>query len=354
MSTPPTLDLQMPLKLLIDTSVWLDLAKDYRQQPVVGALEDLVASGVVELLVPEVVLGEFARNKDRIAADATRSLQSHFNLVRDAVSRFGTEEQKAGTLKSLNEIDHAANMKGEAANGSISRIERLLSAAPVLPVTDTIKVRVTDRAIAGRAPYHRSRNNVADALIIETYAERIVDRQGDDRFAFVTHNVKDFSDPAGDQRSPHPDLLPLFDATASLYSISLVDIIKGLGEDLLADHDMEFNGLFQSRRLSEIMDAEHLLFRQVWYNRHWNLRSGVESGEIRITSRSKFNRLKGYHPEVVVDEIWKGALAAAKRTEEEVGIDNLGPWDDFEWGMINGKLSALRWVMGDEWDMLDT
>jgi hypothetical protein len=49
-----------------------------------------------------------------------------------------------------------------------------------------------------------------------------------------------------------------------------------------------------------------------------------------------------------------GALAAAKRTEDEVGRENLGPWTDFEWGMLNGKLSALRWILGDEWDMLDT
>lgn len=43
-----------------------------------------------------------------------------------------------------------------------------------------------------------------------------------------------------------------------------------------------------------------------------------------------------------------------KKAEEEVGITELGPWSDFEWGMVNGKLSAIRWGLGDEWDMLDT
>jgi hypothetical protein len=66
----------MALKLLVNTAVWLDLAKDYRQQPVIAALEDLVAAGEIELIVPQVLLDEFARNKERVAIDATWSLQS--------------------------------------------------------------------------------------------------------------------------------------------------------------------------------------------------------------------------------------------------------------------------------------
>ena len=335
--------------------MWLDLAKDYRQQPVIAALEDLVAAGEIELLIPQVLLDEFARNKERVAMDATRSLQSHFNLVRDAVSRFGEESEKAATLKSLNEVDHAAILKGEAVNDSISRIEKLLASVPASPTTDAVKARVTDRAITNSAPYHRSKNSAGDAIMIELYADHVAaDRPADTRLAFVTHNVRDFSEANGDQRKPHPDLLTLFDGTVSTYSVNLIDVINQIDEDLLANHEFEFNGFFQPRRLSEIMEAEHLLFRQVWYNRHWNLRSGVESGEIKIITGEEFNKLKGYHPEVVVNEVWERALAAAKRTEDEVGIENLGPWDDFEWGMLNGKLSALRWVMGDEWDMLET
>ena len=55
-----------------------------------------------------------------------------------------------------------------------------------------------------------------------------------------------------------------------------------------------------------------------------------------------------------MQSIWEGAKKAAAKVEKTYGKENLGPWTKFEWGMLNGKLSALRWCLGDEWDMLDT
>jgi hypothetical protein len=43
-------------KILIDTCVWLDLAKDPRQLPLLAVVEEMVKAGMVTLIVPRLVL----------------------------------------------------------------------------------------------------------------------------------------------------------------------------------------------------------------------------------------------------------------------------------------------------------
>ncbi len=50
------------LRLLIATCVWLDRAKDYRHQPTLAALEELIHEGEVRLILPWQAVHEFARN----------------------------------------------------------------------------------------------------------------------------------------------------------------------------------------------------------------------------------------------------------------------------------------------------
>ena len=68
------------LHLLTDTFVWLDMAKDYRHQPTLAALEQMIEANEVALILPKQAVDEFARNKDRIIKDSGKSLSSTFSL----------------------------------------------------------------------------------------------------------------------------------------------------------------------------------------------------------------------------------------------------------------------------------
>ena len=78
------------------------------------------------------------------------------------------------------------------------------------------------------------------------------------------------------------------------------------------------------RALAEIQQAEQEIFDKRWYQRHLSL------GQPKV----------GRKP--------------AKRIEKKYGKKNLGPYDDFEWGVLAGRHYALRWVLGYEWEFGDT
>jgi hypothetical protein len=90
------------------------------------------------------------------------------------------------------------------------------------------------------------------------------------------------------------------------------------------------------RKKDHVLAEIERLTAIVWYHR-CSTRM-VESGEI--------DELEPKHR--------ADCLAARKRVQEQ--YPEVLDWegDDFDWGMINGKLSALRWATGDDWDMLDT
>ena len=180
-------------KILIDTDVWLDLAKDYRKVPVLTALESLVRAGVVEFILPEIVVAEFVRNRDRVVEQSRRSLSSHIRRVREAMAEFGDEERRSAAIAQLDDMEHNVAVTGDLSHQTLDKITSLMGTSPVTVASDNAKLKAVERALSKLAPFHRTRNSTADAVLIEIFVETLqAERETETRFFFVTLNTKDF------------------------------------------------------------------------------------------------------------------------------------------------------------------
>lgn len=339
-------------KLLIDTCVWLDFAKITKGDKVLGLLEEFLEKEEVALICPEIILSEFDRNKDRIVTNAGKSISSHRKKAKKIVDRHGSKEIKQIVLSELNNIDHKIPTLEEEAFSTIQRIQKLLNRSEKIPINDDIKLRSAQRAIDNRAPFHSSKNSMEDAIIIESYQEyRSTHNSDESTLMFITHNKNDFSLQDGNQKEPHNDLKNIFDSTDSHYFINLSDALNKINSELVEQIEFEKEWFFEPRSLSEILEVEDELVEKIWYNRHKLREHSIKSGKIKIVKREDYDLKNSRN--TIVKEIWEGAKKTAKKVEDKYGNENLF-YDDFEWGMLNGKLSALRWVIGDEWDNLDT
>ena len=342
--------------VLIDTCVWLDLADKPQQTALLAPLEGLLSYGGINLLVPRIVLEEFKKNRGRVAEKSNKGLNTHLNLVKDAVRRSKDEKRKKDRILAyLGDLGRRGAEVGGSAKAALDRIQEILEAFPIMETSDAAKIKAADRALQRKGPCHQDKNSMADALIIETYFEALKVGAPRERFAFVTHNKHDFGAVAGDDRLPHADIASGFSRIRSMYFTNLSACLHKINPEFVSEILYMDSFEEEPRPLSEVMWWIDSLTTQVWLNRHKNREYWIEQDRTKIVTRAEWDATAGRNTgDMIVDEIWKGALKAAKKAERELGPDNIGPYSDFDWGMISGKLSALRWAMGDDWDNLDT
>lgn len=345
--------------VLIDTCVWLDLAENPKQTPLLEPLAAMISGGQMNLLVPRTVLMEFKANCTRVAKSSEKSLSTHFSLVKDAIRKAdGNKRQKTKVLEYLSDMDHRIPLIGGAAKTTLDRIEVILNAATPIEVSDAVKVKATDRALNRKAPCHQNKNSMADAVLIETYFECVKAGKPGDRFAFVTHNHTDFSRTGGNRKLPHADFGVMFSKIRSMYFITLGECLRRIDPHLLTDLMYEMAYEQEPRSLTQMLEAMDRLTTQVWHDRNMNTQWALDHGKNKIVTKAEWDagwaKNKAYGQKHIIDYIWKGALKSRAKAEKKLGEGNYGPYSHFEWGMINGKLSALRWMLGEDWDELYT
>lgn len=88
------------LRLLVDTSVWLDLARSRDGQALIVPIRVLKHWKRIELLVPQVVIEEFERNRPNAEARVSQSVADRFReLWRDCMSTLARTAARSGSRR---------------------------------------------------------------------------------------------------------------------------------------------------------------------------------------------------------------------------------------------------------------
>lgn len=337
-------------RVLFDTSVWMDLATEPREQGIIWVLEQALREKFVELILPETVVEEWNRNREKTLRKERERMTSALRSARWAVEQVGSKKDRRTLVRQLDDLRTKVPLLGRNLQSLVSRIDALFAQATVTPVSDSVKARAATRAMKHLAPCHDARrNSINDAILIEMYADALAakDTRGK-KYMFVTKNVADFSD-GGNRKKPHADIAACFSRVKSQYYTTLRDALLAIDPTSVDEHDF-LEESDEPRTQSEISEAEQDLFWKISYNRKANIVAKVQMGLMKVVAKAP----KKWDLNVIDRASLKMVKESMKKIAAERGPGVKGPWTDFEWGMLNGKLSALRWVLGSEWDFLDT
>src|SRR2546427_7424511 len=129
------------IHMLVDTCVWLDLARQVDGGKMVTILQELSDRGKIQLIVPQIVLDEFERNRGRVQEAMTRSVSAKFREVRKAIDEHGRGEGRQKALDELDDAMHQVPIMNELATQAFDAVLNLLHRGKVITPEPETKER---------------------------------------------------------------------------------------------------------------------------------------------------------------------------------------------------------------------
>lgn len=255
----------------LDTCTWIYLANGTEPVKFLEDLLDEINSGNLVIILPKIVLEEWNKNKadgsimdgvKRTFRDINKSIKEISAIIdkMDYTSKFlrlindeenNLKDNLDEAVKGLEKTKGDINSKIEE---NISKIERIFNHHQTIVIDTPNEAMLTagKMAVEKKAPLHK-KNGFADALIVLTFLDYLDKNQHDeDVSVFISYNKEDFCELGGkkkeDNKTLHPDLIPLFEKCKCNFHPILASALKELDHTLVDDETLreieEFNNSY--------------------------------------------------------------------------------------------------------------
>lgn len=186
--------------LALDTNIWIYLCKA-EFEPILKALINEVDEGNLEIIVNDVILIEWERNKENTINRLVENIKQEY-LSAKKLELYIEDEKTLIKYKEILNNYKSEKKRIEYAKKKVENIEKFMKRCTQVLVTDSQKLYVANLAINKKFPFSNNKNNFNDTVILrnllETISSIIHDKGPNLPFKYdliyVSNNPKDFID----------------------------------------------------------------------------------------------------------------------------------------------------------------
>src|SRR5258706_1100499 len=315
--------------LTLDTNTWIYLANGTEPVRLLTFIKQEVDKGYVTILLPEIIIKEWDRNKDNAVKQGSIK---HFNDITNALDRILKLLGDKGERNVLNFLldekeekdyftDFVDNYKKkrteieEAISDNIKLIDDLFihKSTVIIKIDDKDYIKAGQYALEKKAPF-KNKNSFADALILFSLLD-FVKQKSIEGALFISYNTDDFCEKKDGKKYLHPDLEGELKETKTEFYTIVGEALSTIKTDIVSKEKLEWikqmreEAEWESRiEYCQVCDGNKYNFGNEVYYSKWDLideREGLkyhnpDQGEFEFSHKLPKTPPEKYYSEIEV------------------------------------------------------